>query len=70
MEKIGGSSNARILIDYIADYWTVVLESEVKDLQQFERELELYMTKPEFREAMAGYTDLVEEGRREIYRIV
>src|SRR5262245_2335608 len=66
----GGSGNVRVLLDFVADYWTVVLESEVQDLQQFEREMEMYMTKPEFREAMAGYVDMVDGGRREIYKVV
>jgi hypothetical protein len=70
MEQEAAIQKPRILIDFVADYWMVVLEFEVADLAQFEREMELYASREDFRKAMAGYMDLVEEGRREIFRVL
>ena len=69
MEQLDGFSNIRLMVDAVADYWTVVLESDVATLEQFEQHLREWGTRPEVREAMDGYMDLVEGGRREIFRI-
>jgi hypothetical protein len=58
-----------VLIDYIADYWTVVLEQEVGDLQAFERHMAEYREDPRVRESTAGYMEMVDKGHREIFRI-
>ena len=77
MNKLGekiGMPRMRIMTDFCAEqYWTIVSEMEVKDLNEFER----MMASPDaseedmkkFEEIMKGYHDLVEYGRREIYRI-
>jgi len=70
MQKKGGMRNGRILLDMVADYWTVVLEAEVENLAEFEREFELYGKSEEMKKAVQGYLDCVEGGRREILRIV
>ena len=69
-EPEDGLHNVRVMVDFVADYWTVVMELEVEDLAQFERNMERYRSRPEVQEAMAGYMDLVEGGRREIYRLL
>jgi len=69
MEQLDGFSNVRLMVDAVADYWTVVLESDVATLEQFERHMREFGARPEVREAMEGYMDLVEGGRREIFRI-
>jgi hypothetical protein len=72
-EKVG-MPKMRVMTDFCADqYWTIVSEMEVPSLQAFED----MMTNPqgspedmkEFEKLMAGYHDLVESGKREIYRI-
>lgn len=70
MEQHDRFRNTRIMVDAVADYWTVVLEADVETLADFERHQAEFGTRPEVREAMAGYMDLVIEGRREIFRIV
>jgi hypothetical protein len=62
--------NCRVLVDAVANYWTVVLECEFESLSDFEHHLAEYGRRDDVREAMAGYMDLVEGGRREIFRIV
>ncbi|MFN7942970.1 MAG: hypothetical protein U0X73_15375 [Thermoanaerobaculia bacterium] len=64
-----GVRNTRILTDVAAGFWTVVIESETDDLGAFVRAVETMGEKPELRAAMAGYMDLVQEGRREIFRV-
>lgn len=56
-----------------ARYWTLVAEMEVKSLAEFEtmmagEDMNEEMQK-EFGRIMEGYHDLVESGRREIFRI-
>jgi heme-degrading monooxygenase HmoA len=70
MEQEDGFRNCRVLVDYVATYWTVVLQAEVEELTQFERHMQSYGSRPEVREALDGYMELVQEGYREIYRIV
>lgn len=48
-------------------FWTVVAESEAETLDEFRETEAAVMGSEEAREAMAGYHDLVQEGRREIY---
>jgi hypothetical protein len=68
-EAQDGFKNSRILVDVVANYWTVVWEAEVETLERFEHHMAHYSSRPEVREAMAGYLDLVEGGHREIFRI-
>ena len=50
-------------------YWTVVAVTEVDNLDAF-REMEAKtMALDEARKLMAGYHDLVQQGRREIYKV-
>ena len=72
-EKLG-MPRMRVMTDFCAEqYWTVVAEMEVPDLQAFEK----MMSSPQgpaeelkkFEEIMKGYHDLVDRGKREIYRI-
>ncbi|HEX6202722.1 MAG TPA: hypothetical protein VF100_06955 [Thermoanaerobaculia bacterium] len=69
-EREDGFRNCRLLVDFVADYWTVVWEAEVDSLERFEHHMAHYASRPAVREAMAGYLDLVEGGHREIFRIL
>jgi hypothetical protein len=64
----------RVMTDFAAEqYWTVVAEMEVPDLGAFEK----MMSSPQgsaddmkqMEELMKGYHDLVDHGKREIYKI-
>ena len=77
MSKLGekaGMPRMRIMTDFAAErYWTLVAELEVETIADFER----MMSGPPAREEdmqelekiMQGYHDLVEYGKREIYKI-
>lgn len=62
--------NSQLLVDMVADYWTVVFEAEFDSLSQFEHHMAEYGNRAEVREAMDGYMELVDSGHREIWRIV
>ena len=77
MSELGvkaGMPKMRVMTDFCAErYWTLVSEMEVEDLGAFER----MMSSPagsdedmkQFEELMKGYHDLVDHGKREIYRV-
>lgn len=72
-----GMPPMRIMTDFCAEqYWTVVAEFDVQDLATFEK----MMAAPspgsneeadmkQFEDLMKGYHDLVDHGKREIYKI-
>lgn len=60
----------RILVDYVATFWTVVLEIETEDVSGYEKQLSDYGSRADVQQAMSGYLDFVESGHREIFRIV
>jgi len=70
MEEEDGFRNCRIMVDYVASYWTVVLQAEVDEIQQFDHHMASFGKRPEVREALAGYMEMVTSGHREIYRIL
>lgn len=60
----------RILTDVSGEqFWTVVAELEVGSLNDFLEMENKVMADPEAGRTMTGYHDLVESGRREIYRV-
>ncbi len=79
MNAIGvpsGMPKMRIMTDFCAEqYWTVVSEMEVPDLKAFEDMMSNPQTQmsaedmKKFEEAMTGYHDLVDHGKREIYKV-
>lgn len=77
MSKLGdkvGMPTMRIMTDFAGEqYWTIVAEMEVSSIEEFEK----MMTSPQgseedlkkFEEIMKGYHDLVDHGKREIFKI-
>jgi len=77
MKKLGeksGMGAMRVMTDVSAErYWTLVMEMEAPSLQAFDDMMSGKGMNPEDMKAMddimKGYHDLVEGGRREIYKI-
>jgi hypothetical protein len=72
-EKLG-QGKMRVMTDFCAErYWTIVSEFEVPSMQAFEQMMQGEGQTPEsmkeFEALMKGYHELVEYGRREIYKI-
>ena len=65
-----GQEPMRLLTDVTGEpFWTVVAEAEVEKIEDFFA-MEQRLTSHEgIRKTMADYHDLVEDGRREIFRI-
>lgn len=73
MEK-GNTGRMRVMTDVSAErYWMLVSEMEVPSLKAFEEMMSGMggdsPDEKEFQNLMKGYHDLVEHGRREIYKI-
>jgi hypothetical protein len=77
MNKLGpkaGMPKMRVMTDFCAErYWTLVAEMAVASVEEFERAMsgegQSKEDQQEFEKIMKGYHDLVEYGRREIYKI-
>ena len=77
MNKLMKKSNQgsmRVMTDFCGEqFWMCVMEIETPDMAAFEKmmsgEGESEESMKEFEAIMKGYHDLVERGRREIYKI-
>lgn len=74
-EKMG-MGKMRVMTDFSAErYWTVVSEFEVASMQAFEEMMQGMGQQQssddmkQFETIMKGYHDLIDYGRREIYKI-
>jgi len=69
MEKMGFAP-FRLMTDVSGErFWTVIAETEVESLGALLEMEERVMSEQAARDAMAGYHDLVDDGRREIYKL-
>ena len=64
----------RLMTDFTGErYWTLVAEMQVESLAEFEKMMQggdmTEEMQKEFGKIMEGYHDLVESGRREIFKI-
>jgi hypothetical protein len=55
----------RVLIDHVADFWTVMFEASFEDLDDY---FEM-ISQPEVRAEMDGYLQMVESGGRRLFRV-
>ncbi len=72
--EAAGQGKMRIMTDFCAErYWTMVTEYEVAGMKEFEEMMQgKGMTEElgkQMEEITKGYHDLIESGRREIYKI-
>jgi len=69
LEKLG-QVRLRLLTDVTGEpFWTIVAEAEVERIEDFFTFEQKLMEDESLRKTMADYHDLVESGRREIYRV-
>jgi hypothetical protein len=73
----GNDPSTRIMTDLVGNYNTVIVETQVKSLAEFEKQMEDYKSgkpdpkmDPKVAEEMSKYTEMYLTGRREIYEIV
>ena len=70
MKKMKGFKGGRVLVDYMAGYWTVVLETEIESMGDFEAQMNEYGSNKEMRDLLKGYMDEVDGGYREVFKVV
>ena len=65
-----GQEPLRVLTDVTGEpYWTIVAEARVEKIDDFFAMEQTLATTETLRTTMADYHDLVDRGRREIYRL-
>ena len=65
-----GQQPLRVLTDVTGEpFWTIVAEANVQKIDDFFAMEHTLMTNETLRKTMVDYHDLVDRGRREIYRI-
>ena len=65
-----GHEPLRLLTDVSGEpFWTIVAEASVPKIEDFFAAEHQLMANETLRKSMADYHDLVESGRREIYRV-
>jgi hypothetical protein len=74
LNEKSGLGKMRVMTDFCAEqYWTIVSEFEVPSMQAFEDMMQgqgqTAEAMKEMESLMKGYHELVESGRREIYKI-
>ena len=73
MQK-SGMGKMRVLTDFAGErYWTIVMEMEIPNMKAFDDMMagagQSESDQKEFETIMKGYHDLVDNGRREIYKV-
>jgi hypothetical protein len=70
MKEAGYAGPVRVMTDMSGEqFWTLVWEQEVDSLDRYLELSRQSMSDPRARKIMEGYHDLVEAGKREIYKI-
>ena len=65
-----GQQPLRVLTDVAGEpFWTIVAEATVEKIEDFFAMEQRLMQTESLRKSMADYHDLVDRGRREIYRV-
>ena len=67
---MGAKEPQRVMTDMSGErFWTVVSEVSVDSLENYLQLTRQTMTDPRAQKIMQGYHELVESGRREIYKV-
>ncbi len=74
LNEKAGMGKMRVMTDFCAErYWTIVAEFEVASMQSFEEMMQgkgmSEQDTKEMEKLMTGYHDLIEYGKREIYKV-
>jgi len=70
VSRSAGNGHVRVLTDAVGRFNTVVMETEVDDLAEFEKRMSEYMQDSRMRDQMKGYTDMYQSGKRQIFKVV
>ena len=68
--KAAGAPAPRVMTDVTGEqFWTLVWEQETPSIEEYMKNMQEASKDPKMQQIMDGYHDLVESGKREIYRI-
>jgi hypothetical protein len=70
ISAIASPGKSRVLTDMTGEFNRVIMETEVESFTEMESRWKEYMSNPEWKEKMKGYTEMWEKGGREILRVV
>jgi hypothetical protein len=70
ISSLTAPGKSRILTDATGEFNRVVMETQIDTLAEIEARWKEYMSNPDWKDKMKGYTDLWETGGREILRVV
>ncbi len=65
-----GQVPSRAMVDFVAPFYTFVMESTYKDLASFEQAMKQIMSSSEFSAWYQKFVPLAESGHREIYTLL
>ncbi len=65
-----GNVGQRVMTDLVGDYYTLVMEQSYNSLSDYEKAMQNTMGSDEWRNWYKKFTDLVESGKREIFKVV
>ncbi len=70
VQKEAPAGTVKVMTDLTGSFHTVVIETEVASLADFEKRMQEYGSNKKLHEIMAGYSELYLTGAREIYQVL
>lgn len=70
MKEAMADTKAKVMTDLTGVFNKVVMETEVKNLAEFERRMVDYKMNATWSEKMKGYTEMYRTGKREIFQLL
>jgi len=64
-----GAKNIRILTDVVSNFWTVVWEFEIEEINEYFEMSKNVASNSKVFNSLEGYKDYILEGHREVFRI-
>jgi hypothetical protein len=64
-----GAKGLRIMTDFVANYWTVVIEFEINEIQDYVSMYDIKDASEQVGMAMKGYMEYVQGGHREMFKV-
>lgn len=65
-----GHPTMRVLTDLVAEYYTIVLESEFSSLAEYESAIKRVLADGEWQKLYAPFRKMMRSGKREIYSVM
>ena len=69
-KNLENSLTMRAMFDVVADFYTLVFETEVESMHQFETEYASTMTMPEWQEWYSTFRPCIASGKREVFMLI